>query len=701
MPLPPLDLDTRTFADLVDEARALIPRYAPQWTDHNASDPGITLLELFAWLVEQDIYRVNRVPERHRRAFVALTGTVCLPPRPATTILQVTPGAGGDGLVLPAGLTFRAGDLPYRLTAPLTLTSSRLSRIQVFDGSAFADVTARWREGTGFAAFGDDPRPGAALYLGFDAPLPIGRDTSLYVVVGGGRSGPEERARIDAEEELRQRACDAPTLVACGDDVAVEVGPTIADTTRVRRPSLQWSLWDGTHWRVLERPGDIVVDDTRWLTLDGALRLRPSFDAVASVVGVMGDPHVWLRGEPVADRFEGAPVLLDVAVNAVEATQRAPVDESVAHGTGGPRQRVQLGRAPVADGVIAASTVEPDGLHAWAPIATLDAAGPHDRVFTIEAQTGTLAFGDGRRGRPLPEGIELRASYEATLAADGAMAVGTTLALAADPLNATLLGRDPVVTATLIDSIVARRGGSAGVDAEELAHAAGRAAAALWSHERLLQLTQDAGTDTLDQLARTDVMALVAPRRAASLLDFERIALEVPGVTIERARAFGGLDGRLPSLRAPGTVTVVIVAGLPRACPTPSPALLDEVASALARRKTLGTRLIVVGPRYVEVTVAATLHGRRGADPARVEADALRRLRQHIDPRHGGPAGRGWPFGRDVHRTEILALLDAVPGVDAVGALTLTGPDGATCINVCIGPIGIAVSGTHTVDVMA
>jgi hypothetical protein len=60
MPLPPLDLDTRTYADLVEEARSLIPRYAPQWTDYNASDPGITLLELFAWLVEQDIYRVNR-----------------------------------------------------------------------------------------------------------------------------------------------------------------------------------------------------------------------------------------------------------------------------------------------------------------------------------------------------------------------------------------------------------------------------------------------------------------------------------------------------------------------------------------------------------------------------------------------------------------------------------------------------------------
>ena len=56
MPLPLPDLDTRTWGDLVDEARALIPRYAPDWTDHNLHDPGMTLIDLLAWLVEMDVY---------------------------------------------------------------------------------------------------------------------------------------------------------------------------------------------------------------------------------------------------------------------------------------------------------------------------------------------------------------------------------------------------------------------------------------------------------------------------------------------------------------------------------------------------------------------------------------------------------------------------------------------------------------------
>jgi hypothetical protein len=65
MPLPLPNLDDRRYADLVDEARALIPALDPQWTNHNASDPGITLLELFAWLTEMLLYRIDRASERH------------------------------------------------------------------------------------------------------------------------------------------------------------------------------------------------------------------------------------------------------------------------------------------------------------------------------------------------------------------------------------------------------------------------------------------------------------------------------------------------------------------------------------------------------------------------------------------------------------------------------------------------------------
>src|SRR5271165_2999602 len=74
MPLPQINLDDRAFDQLAAEARSLIPRYFPAWTDYNESDPGITLLELFAYFVESLIYQTNRVPERSLERFAGLVG---------------------------------------------------------------------------------------------------------------------------------------------------------------------------------------------------------------------------------------------------------------------------------------------------------------------------------------------------------------------------------------------------------------------------------------------------------------------------------------------------------------------------------------------------------------------------------------------------------------------------------------------------
>src|SRR5215475_466117 len=74
MPLPEPRLDDRRFQDIVNEAKAMIPRYTPEWTDHNVSDPGITLIELFAWMTDIVLYRLNRVPDKHYVKFMELIG---------------------------------------------------------------------------------------------------------------------------------------------------------------------------------------------------------------------------------------------------------------------------------------------------------------------------------------------------------------------------------------------------------------------------------------------------------------------------------------------------------------------------------------------------------------------------------------------------------------------------------------------------
>src|ERR1700760_324961 len=80
MPLPAPELDDRRFQDIVDEAKRLIPRYGPEWTNHTVSDPGGALIELFAWMSEMVLYRVNQVPERLYVHFLNMVGIEPFPP---------------------------------------------------------------------------------------------------------------------------------------------------------------------------------------------------------------------------------------------------------------------------------------------------------------------------------------------------------------------------------------------------------------------------------------------------------------------------------------------------------------------------------------------------------------------------------------------------------------------------------------------
>src|ERR671924_1756193 len=95
--IPAPKLDDRTYADIVAEAVRLIPRYCPEWTNHNPSDPGITLLELYAWMTEMVIYRLNKVPEKNFLTFLDLIGVRLKPPEPARGVLELTPREGVEG----------------------------------------------------------------------------------------------------------------------------------------------------------------------------------------------------------------------------------------------------------------------------------------------------------------------------------------------------------------------------------------------------------------------------------------------------------------------------------------------------------------------------------------------------------------------------------------------------------------------------
>lgn len=140
MPLPLLNLDDRKFDDLFAEMRALIPHFAPTWTNHNVADPGIMLLELFAWLTEAAIYRINRVPEASKLRFLRLLGAALQPAQPALVKLTVTAKCVKTAWTLPRGTALT----PHRQSGLPPLTFETVHDI-IFTpgvGDANAEQTA-------------------------------------------------------------------------------------------------------------------------------------------------------------------------------------------------------------------------------------------------------------------------------------------------------------------------------------------------------------------------------------------------------------------------------------------------------------------------------------------------------------------------------------------------------------------------------
>src|SRR6266705_235126 len=201
MPLPLPNLDDRRWADLVEEGRALVPLYAPEWTDHNVHDPGITFVELLAWLAEMDIYQLNQIPDRHKRKFLALVGIRPEPPRPARTVVTFFPKEAGKTIQLPEGIEVEGNDpfgqpTRFRTLERLTVVSADLITVQWSDQSGFHNLTRRWQQSQTLSVFGDDPQSGAAFYLGFSASLPSGVPVSLHFTFVGTGTDEDERQRL-------------------------------------------------------------------------------------------------------------------------------------------------------------------------------------------------------------------------------------------------------------------------------------------------------------------------------------------------------------------------------------------------------------------------------------------------------------------------------------------------------------------------
>jgi len=371
-------------------------------------------------------------------------------------------------------------------------------------------------------------------------------------------------------------------------------------------------------------------------------------------------------------------------------------------GTAVPSQQVYIPGAPVVDRCLRIFTHDGTSWEEWSRVADFDAARRVDRSFTLDPTSGLVVCGDGERGQTFPQGGAIVVTGFSTLGDGGNLLPSQSWTVPLSPVNDVLLSAlSSADRAALIATVANPAVAAGGLAAVALSELEGDAAEVVSAHERILDLAEGAQQITLDQIPRSEVLALPAPTQAVTLLDTERITLDVPGTVLARARAWADTDPALPGIHATGVVAVVIVPAMPVAEPMPSAGLLAAVKRYLNRRRVLCTRLEVVAPTYVVITVTATVQLLTGASAAGTASSIQTALAGFLNPLTGGPAGLGWPFGRSVFQAEILRIIADVPGVDYVTSLELTADSGTPqCGDIAICPDVLVSSGTHNIQVV-
>ncbi|HZE70855.1 MAG TPA: putative baseplate assembly protein [Pyrinomonadaceae bacterium] len=752
IPLP--NLDDRRWVDLVDEGRSLIPLYAPDWTDHNVHDPGITLMELLAWIAEMDIYQLNRISDAHKRKFLALIGITLRPPQAAQTVLSFSLKAGAAPVEFPSGTQVSGGDpfgepTSFSLLDPITVVPGKLQAIQIKTATEFYDASEHWRRRELFGLLGKVPETGAELYLGFAEPFPPDQPVSLYFKFAGSLWSEDERRRVADELKARKEACRPPhTGIVCGPQADAPHEEQVREPEARVRTEWEYLVDVGgqEEWIALDRSRDQVTDSTYAFTFDGAVVIKTARPMVASRLGQVEDSLYYLRCRFAAGAYDAPPIVRAVIFNAAKAEQAIPVQQRfliargavvsgdqlipgqtatlrlgvnergeivellcdrnaqdepafmvlsyeknssgtplsltiegcvLGSGDGTPYQKLRLPSALVQQpgfslfSLEANQTLSDSSWRSWDVQEDFGFSNRTDAHFLLDSTAGEVSFGDGEKGRVPGPGSLFFAVYRSTRAADGNLAAYTAMQLLDSAHNQVSVPHFNVAKQSTEQIINALEAGG-GLAAETLTDAAGRA-----------------------------IQLLNEPQRAVTLKDYEYLALKTPGAKLGRATARANLHPGLPCLKAAGVITVIILPNMAVAKPVPSRGLRRVVAAYLNPRRVIGTRVEVVGPTYLDVTVRAEVKAVSNVSRTAVRQRIVEALNDFFNPLTGGPEKNGWPFGRDVYRSEVMQVIDEVLGVDHVLELQLIA-EGCEpeCGNICLAPTWLVAAGDHVIEVI-
>lgn len=667
-------LDDRSYQQIRDELIARIPVYAPEWTDHNPSDPGIALIELFSFLTENLLYRFNQIPDATKLEFLRLLQIPLHSAYPSKAMLQLTTKEM-QGAAIALSSQVSAGDIKFTTqNEVMVLPISVLGALKVADQLPEDDTEEGiFYQQAAVSAEAEATAPYHVETIWEDEPgVPRDLDSSVDGIIWVGVLA-EKATNTERIRQTLLNHSKGPLLLNVGFVPEIRLDP-IEDTTsqafanRFRCPGenatasgnpVSWQISTGrltSQNKPIYYPLQIMGDTTEGLSLEGIVRLQLPTDEKQmdtyqiddlNLLGV-GDlpPQLdddtservifWLRGF----RNDGSSVgkILYIGANCTmsEQTVRGKA-EFIGTGSGQANQVYGLNHGQVMENTALVQVEEPQGWETWQEIETFYASGESDRHFMLDKQAGQIRFGTGINGKVPQIGQRIRVTQYQY----GGGRLGNVAAKAINKLV-----NNPLVK---IENPLVAHGGA---DAESLEAAIERIPG---------------------ELRRRN--------RAVTQGDFKELALQTPGADLARSEVLPRYHPQLPAQESAGVVSVVIWPKQDKHnpnAPMPDKNQIRSVCKWLDARRLITTEMYVLPPKYVPVAIAVAVKVKNGFGIDAVRHWVELALRQYLAPLPPyGPNGKGWPLGRRVHAPELEAAAHQVEGLEYLEGLELIAWDDA------------------------
>jgi predicted phage baseplate assembly protein len=687
MPLPVPATDNRRYQALVDELVARVPSHTPEWTNFTESDPGVTLIQLFAHITESLLYRTNQIPERNRAKFIQLLGVPLAPAQEARGLAAfMNERAPKEALVIPRGAELFAGTIPFRTATSLDVLPLE-AKYYVRRTIAAPSQEQQEYYALLYASY-DKPAPQpltlyetAEVVNGEGADLALTVDHSLWVALLGRK---DDRQPVTPDNP---DGWNAVREALGGRTLSLGLMPDQGAQQIVARPGTPPAATDGLLRFELPTPGPVALDgDGRPAPTYVRLDARADFDPLTQpgivelTLPAAAGIDTWHNLDPLEAGVGDLPPMVDtpdvadrlvtwlrvrsgsttdvklwwVGINAAQIRQQLLIGaERLADGDATPDQARQLRQSPVLAGSVMVTSIDGGARHDWAEIDDLRAAGPElpipgapdmgdpVDVFSCDAEAGILRFGDGLTGRRPRLGEALYASYASTEGAEGNVAAG--MVKGGPMLPAGVAATNPVPT-------------WGGAEAESVA-AAEKQVPRFVTHR--------------DRLVTAD--------------DYRAIAWRTPGVALGRLEVLPAAHPDVAPLTigsAPGAVTLMAVPARDPAHPDAPRAdrpFLNALCTYLDPRRLVTTELVLRGPDYVGIWISIGIEIAGGRPVAETVEAVKTKIKAYLSPLAArgtpmpqlpmlygpdiDPALRGWPLARPVHARALLAEAARTPGV--------------------------------------